>query len=320
MTTPLFDPPRLHIPRDRWKRPLIVPPDGGKPKAYTRCTRYVDCLEDKYHLELWKLRMCALGLADRPDLLLSVSAHRDDKQALNGITEQAREAAESSAASNTGTAVHLLCERVDRGRPLGTVPDTARRDVAAYQRATAMFTNVYIEQFTVYDLLRIGGTPDRVVHWNGNYYIADIKTGADVEWGALKIAMQLSVYAHGVPYLPPGERHPYEFPVDQERAIVIHLPAGTGTCELHFVNIDLGWEAVQVAAQVRRFRSHRNWYEPISIPDPRPPADAALSPFETEIAAATTVHELYALWRPEWTEQQIAAARARKAEIERAAS
>lgn len=320
MTTQLFDTPGPAIPRDHWKRPLVVPPDGGKARAYTRCTTFVDCLEDKYHLELWKLRMCAIGLADRPDLLLAVSAHRDDKKELNSITERAREAAESSAASTTGTAVHLLCERVDRGRKLGVVPESARLDVEAYQRATAMWENVYIEQFTVHDPLRIGGTPDRVVRWGSDYYIADLKTGSDIEFGALKIAMQLGVYAHGVPYVAPGERRPYPFPVDKERAIVIHLPAGTATPSLHFVDIGTGWEAVQVAAQVRGFRSHRKWYEPIPIPDPRPPAEAALTPFEKDIAAATTVSDLYALWRPDWTEAQTAAAKARRDEIERAAS
>lgn len=320
MTAELFTTPGPSIPRDHWKRPLIVPPEGGKPKAYTRCTRFVDCLEDKYHLELWKLRMCAIGLADRPDLLLAVSAHRDDKDELNSITERAREAAESSAASTTGTAVHLLCERVDRGRKLGVVPDSARADVEAYQRATAMWENVYIEQFTVHDPLKIGGTPDRVVRWGDHYYIADLKTGSDITFGALKIAMQLAVYAHSVPYVAPGERRPYPFPVDKERAIVIHLPAGTASPNLYFTDIAAGWEAVQIAAQVRGFRSRRKWYEPIPIPAPRPPSDAALSPFEAQIAAAATVHELYALWSPEWTESELAAARARRVEIERAAS
>lgn len=321
MSTELFHTPGPAIPRDHWKRPLVVPPDGGKPKPYTRCTRFVDCLEDKFHLERWKLRMCAIGLADRPDLLLAVSAHRDDKDALNDITERAREAAESSAASTTGTAVHLLCERVDRGRSLGVVPDSARRDVEAYQRATAMFANIYIEQFTVYDPLKIGGTPDRVVQWGDEYFIADIKTGSDITFGALKIAMQLSVYAHSVPYVAPGERRPYPFPVDQQRAIVIHLPAGTADPQLHFVDIGVGWEAVQTAADVRRFRSHKDWYEPIPIPDPRPPADAALSPaggVDAEIDAAATVEELYAMFRSDWTEEQVAHARRRREELEKA--
>ena len=30
------------VPRDRYDRPLIRPPDDGKPVPYTRCTTYVD--------------------------------------------------------------------------------------------------------------------------------------------------------------------------------------------------------------------------------------------------------------------------------------
>lgn len=320
-----FDTPHATIPRDRWNRPLIVPPDGGKPKAYTRCTTFVDVLEDKYNLQRWQLRQCAIGLADRPDLLLSVSAHRDDKQALNQVCDKAMEAAQSSARSTTGTALHALCERVDRGQPLGIVPPSARADVEAYLAATRDMEHVYIEQFSVRDSLKVGGTPDRVVKFDGKYYIADIKTGSDITWGALKIAMQLAVYAHSVPYYPPGERKPYPFEVDKNEAIVIHLPAGERRCELSFVDIARGWEAAHVAATVRNFRAYKNWYVPIQRgPQGDPPA-AALSTVDELITAASTVDELRAVWckaiaAGNWTDANLAHARERKAELEKAAS
>lgn len=322
-----FDAPTVTIPRDRWNRPLVVPPDGGKPTAYTRCTTFVDCLEDKYNLQRWQLRQCAIGLADRPDLLLSVSAHRDDKHALNGIAEKAMEAAASSARSTTGTAVHALCERVDRGQPLGIVPPSARADVEAYQAETRDLEHVYIEQFSVRDSLKIGGTPDRVVKFDGKYYIADIKTGADISWGALKIAMQLSVYAHSVPYHAPGERRPYPFELDKDDAIVIHLPAGEARCELFFVDIAHGWEAVHVAATVRNFRAHKKWYTPINLgPGPQGDPSAAAPPTVDErIAAASTVGELRAVWSKAiaagtWTDTNLAHAIERKAQLEKVAS
>jgi hypothetical protein len=317
-----FDTPAPTIPRDRWDRPLVVPLDGGKPTAYTRCTTYVDCLEDKYNLQRWQLRQCAIGLADRPDLLLSVSAHRDDKRVLNGIAEKAMEAAASSARSTTGTALHALCERVDRGHPLGMVPSSARADVQAYQAATRDFEHVYIEQFSVHDGLKVGGTPDRVVKFDGRHYIADIKTGSDVAWGAMKIAMQLAVYAHSIPYHPPGQRQPYPFDIDQQEAIVIHLPAGEQRCELSFVNIERGWDAVQVASQVRELRSHKDWYTPIRRgPDLPPPEPATVDEL---IDRAATVDELRMVWSKaiangNWTEENLTRAKSRKAELERVA-
>jgi hypothetical protein len=312
----MFDAPATKIPRDRFQRPLVVPPDGGKPTAYTRATTFVDCLDDKYNLQRWQLRQTAVGLSERADLLLSVSAHRDDKRALDQIVDQAMEAARSSAASTTGTALHALCERSDRGQQIGVIPDSARRDLDAYRAATHGMNHLYIERFSVHDALKIGGTPDRVSRWDdGEHYIADIKTGADISWGAMKIAMQLAVYAHSVPYnASTGQREPYAFPVNKERAIVIHLPAGEARCELHFVDIGLGWEAVHTAAQVRGYRSHKQWYTPIDSPPP--PAATTLSVVAAGIAAAKTLNELYAMFSPEWTEEELALARARREELE----
>jgi hypothetical protein len=314
-----FDAPAAVIERDHWDRPMVVPPLGGKATAYTRCTRYIEVLEDKYNLHQWELRQCSIGLADRPDLLLAVSAHRDEKKELDKITKKAKEAAKSSAASTTGTAVHALCERVDRGRPLGIVPPTAKADIEAYQAATSFLEHLHIEQFTVNDDLRIGGTPDRVSRWGDDAYIVDIKTGADITWGATKIAMQLAVYAHSIPYMPPGVRKEYAEYVDLDQAIVIHLPAGQASPVLWWVDIAAGWEAVQVARDVRYWRSRKGWYTPIEKPSSVPPA-AALSPVERQIAAASTVAELYAMWRPDWTDVEITSARRRKEELEKVAS
>lgn len=321
--TAAFDTPAAQIPRDRWKRPMVTPVDGGKPVPYTRCTTFVDCLDDKYNLQQWQLRQAAIGLSERPDLLLSVSAHRDDKHAVNGIVDKAMEAARSSAASTTGTALHALCERVDRGHSLGIVPPSARDDIAAYQAATRTLEHVYIEQFSVHDGLKIGGTPDRVVWWGQKHYIADLKTGKDIEWGALTIAMQLAVYAHSTPYLPPGVRAPYPFDVDQDQAIVIHLPAGQRVCTLHFVDIAKGWEAVQVAGQVRKLRSHKHWYTAIPQLDP-PPAMAMLT-VDDQIERASTLEELRMVWTNAiaaqiWTDAHLRKALERKETLERIAS
>src|ERR1044071_2355859 len=106
--TDVFDAPEPaeeKVPRDHWGRPKIRQPDG-RLVAYTRCTTYVGCMEDQYMINLWRQRLVATGLADRPDLLLSVAAHRNDRNALNRIVEQAAEAGKASAPANVGTALH----------------------------------------------------------------------------------------------------------------------------------------------------------------------------------------------------------------------
>lgn len=315
----IFDGPVPEIPRDRWGRPMVAPPAGGKPVAYTRCTTFVDCLEDKYNLQNWMKRMVCVGLSMRPDLLLAVSAHSDDKKRLDKIAEDALEAAKANAAATTGTALHSLTEKVDRGEELPVIPDAYVADLEAYRRTTALLNPVAIEQFTVYDPYRIGGTPDRVVNYKNKCYIADVKTGS-IQWGMGKIAMQLAVYSRSTPYdFQAKTRTPWPVEVDQDRAIVIHLPAGEGRCELHWVDIDRGWRAVDLASQVRDWRSAKDLSTPFAI-DLADPTDEIVA----SITECSTVTELRAAYAaailagvPE--DKVLPACLARKAELEVAA-
>jgi predicted RecB family endonuclease len=303
------------IDRDRYGRPMVVPPGGGKKVAYTRATTYVDALEDKYALQKWQQRMVILGLVDRPDLLLSAAAHSDDKTKLNRIAEDAIEAAKAGAAATVGTAIHALTHRIDRGETIGPVPGEYQRDLDAYTAATAPLTVLHAERFSVLDDLRIGGTPDRIVEFEGERYIADIKTGS-VDFGAGKIAMQLAVYAHAQFYdVATGAREPLPG-VNGQRGIVIHLPAGTGTCRLLWVDIAAGWEAVQVATQVREWRARKNLMSELAAV--AAPADTVLS----AIADADTPEALVAIWAAHqgaWTDEHTAAASARKSQLTHAA-
>jgi hypothetical protein len=240
------------VARDRWGKPLIIPPDGGKPKAYARWSSYGDVLEDRYNLEKWKVRTAATGLAERPDLLLSVAAHRGDKRQLDRLCDQAIEAAKGSSAATTGTALHKLTEAVDAGETLPTLPPSAAADLDAYKAATAHLDVVAVERFVVHDGVEAAGTFDRIVEVDGTRVVADIKTG-DVKWGIGKIAVQLAGYARSVGYDPAdGSRTPLD--VDLERALVIHLPQGQAVCTLLWVDIVEGWRGVEYARQVRAWR------------------------------------------------------------------
>lgn len=320
MTVDQFDTP---LPRDRWGRPLVMPVDGKKPVAYTRCTTFVNVLEDTYNLSLWQQRMVALGLADRPDLMLSVAAHRDDKKKLNELVDQAREAAAATAAATTGTALHTLTERVDRDEPLGVLPVAYKADLEAYRDKTQPLNVEAIEQFRVEDTLKIGGTCDRIVEYRGDRYIADVKTGS-IEWGMGKIAMQLAVYAHSTPYSHETKtRTPDPWPVNLDKAIVIHLPAGKGTCELVLVDIQAGWEAVtELAVHVRAWRARKNLatpFEPTAttltvVPDP-PAGDLLAAAGE-----ATSMEQLTQIWRDataagQWTDDLLKACAIRKKQL-----
>lgn len=327
------------IPRDRWGKPLVVPPNGGKAIAYTRCTTFVDCIEDKFNLQKWMMRMTALGLASRPDLLLSVQAHRDDKRELDKACDAAKEAAAASAAATTGTALHALTELIDRGEDLPVLPPETVADLEAYREATKGLSAVHIEQFCVHDPYKIGGTPDRVVEHQGRRYIADIKTGS-IEWGSLKIAAQLAVYARSQTYdVASHKRSPHG--ADLERGIIIHLPAGQAKAELVWVDLMAGWQAVLVARDVReqrvkKFNDLTRRFDddtPFRTPPVDVPKDFVPAPLLSRIAAgkertpveqieqASTRAELETLWqaysnRGIWDDTLTAAAQKRLAELE----
>lgn len=312
MPTPTLTTP---LPRDRWSRPLVVPPGGGRAIPYTRATTFVGCIEDTFQLSRWQQRMVATGLSQRPDLLLAVSAHRDDKTKLDMICGDALEAAKAHAAATTGTALHALCEQIDRGQDIGAVPEAYQGDLAAYRDVTAGMEHHYIESFTVLDDLKIGGTPDRIStlgDWRG---IVDIKTGS-IEYGTLKIAMQLAVYAHCVGYNHEEKTRYGLGGVDLDTALVIHLPAGQGQSTLVEVDIAAGWEAVQVATSVRQWRARKD----LTRPRARTDAGPGLA---DRVRGARSVDELVHLWGQgnaagTWTDALTEAAAARKAELAQA--
>lgn len=320
------------IPRDRWSRPMIIPAGGGRPVAYTRCTTYVSALEDTYNLGLWQQRMVAKGLATRPDLLLSASSLVSDmdgnKARLNRLCDDAREAAAASAAATTGTALHALTERIDRGLDVGVIPDQYRPHIDAYQAATSDLEAVHVEQFTVLDELRIGGTPDRILRIPGEdgLVIGDVKTG-NIEYGAGKIAMQMAVYAHSVIYRPDGSRTPIDG-LRTDKGLIIHLDAATGTCELVWVDLNAGWEGVQLCTQVRGWRKRKGLTTPCTTATPasKPSSQAdqaAGAALTNAIATAATVDDLTQLWIQAgqaglWTDSHTAAAAARKAALTQA--
>ena len=285
------------IPRDRFGRPMVLLPDGQKREAYRRTTTFVGVLEDTYNLMQWKQRQTALGLAARQDLMLGVTAaSADDKKTLNGLCEQAVEAAQSGAKATIGTALHSFTERLDKGLDISNIPAPYDRDLEAYQAATKDLQNLHIEQFRVYDPWKVAGTTDRIVSYQGAHFIADVKTG-DIEWGALKIAMQLALYAHSTPYID-DQRTPDSVSVNTQRGIIIHLPAGTGTCTLHWVDLQKGWAACQTAYKVWE---HRAWKRELMwslSEEPKNHLDRNLiSPTMLDkVSTAGTKEELRAMW------------------------
>jgi hypothetical protein len=277
------------IPRDRYGRPMVLPPGRGtKRVAYRRVTTFVGCLEDTYNLMAWKNRQVAYGMGQRKDLVLAAAAaDPGDKRKLDEIAQKATEHAMASAAATTGTALHALTERIDRGQRLGFVPAEYQADIEAYRRATEGIEWAGIESFRVHDGFQVAGTADRIGRvGDGPWRIYDIKTGS-IDYPH-KIAMQLAMYARSVPYDIAADKRGTDT-VDPRYGVIIHLPAGQGRCELHRVDIVAGWGACLLAKQVWDWRSTKGLVEPLR--DPGAPAT-----WESLVRDARHLDDLRLIW------------------------
>lgn len=146
------------VPRDRYDRPLIHVPGHDKPVPYTRCTTFVDCIDDKTALSAWAKRMVLVGVARAPHLAAQASRLDPDdracKQALNQLAEQATVLAGGNTKRERGTHLHTLSEYVDHGEPLPVANSDDLADMAAYKAATVHLDVVHVERLVVVDTLR----------------------------------------------------------------------------------------------------------------------------------------------------------------------
>lgn len=284
------------VPRDRYDRPLIHVPnrcpaclDSARASdhrlvPYTRTTTYVDCIEDKSALARWGQRKVLLG-ASRAAPMVSAARELDptsDRRALDRIAEELAAIGGAHEGRERGTRLHGLSEYVDRGEVMPAANEQDTADMAAYAMATCAIKMVHIETLVVCDSLEVGGTPDRIVHYDGpgpgaglaampartrasrgleyapdwisGHLIADLKTGT-VERGALKMAMQLAIYSRADFYDHETQTRRPLPPVNQDWGVIIHLPAGAATATLYWINLRIGWQGAQLAKQVRELRS-----------------------------------------------------------------
>lgn len=283
------------IPRDRFGRPMILPPTGRSKKRipYRRTTTFVGCMDDMNGLMKWGARQVAYGMGQRNDLVLAAAAADPaDKKTLHDIAEKAKEAAKSSAAADIGTALHSFTERLDRGQPLGHVPAEYQADLDAYQQATAGIKWVGIETFRVHDDWQVAGTADRIGRfpWSDRLKIADIKTGS-IDYPH-KMAMQLAMYARMTPYdITTDKRGADPGEIDLNYGVIIHLPAGQGRCDLYEIDIAKGWGACLVARSVWAWRGTKDLTRPMTLEQPPAPPT-----WESLALAAATVDEVRAVW------------------------
>lgn len=274
------------VKRDQYDRPLILQPDGSE-LPYNRASSYGGKLDDKEKLYDWVNRQVLRGTAilqrQRPTFLDGVPERLYDpwndqepreKDALNSMAEQAKDAAGSNLKSQLGTDIHYATELIDAGDDLEnklSIFEPWRKDLLI-ERANAYYALVKdlglkwdtIETFGVQDDHRVAGTWDRrgFVPWwpEHKQTIGDVKTSGSMDFGGLSFGVQLAEYAHMCQYvIETGERIPHEG-MNEKWALIIHVDRNKGgPVEAFRVNIEWGWRRAGLAREVIEARKEGKW-------------------------------------------------------------
>lgn len=270
--------------RDRFGRYLVVPPEGGKPRGYTRATTVAKTLDDGGGLIPWKATLAVVGTFRRPGIAASwqalIAEHPDpwygsseSKDRCKKLVEQAAEAGGSTDRADIGTALHAL---VEQGAKTGwaeqpILQPAMAADLDAYSTtlnaAGVRILPEYVEAVVCLDHYEVAGTSDNLaidVPGHG-LVVGDLKTGSDLKYSWQAIAVQLASYANADSIYVQGDaadgsqdrRLPMPN-VSKEVGLVIHLPAGEARCELYLVDLVAGWEAFKASVAARRWRSRKD--------------------------------------------------------------
>lgn len=245
------DPARPEAKRGRYTLPN---PESGKSKSWQRVTNFVKMTDDTYHLELWKQRNVAKGialLAEAGRVDITDLAQRDvklDRDRLNKMCETAQDIAEAYKMADEGTALHTSTELADyAGGDLNRVPTGHRRKVRMYLDALAAngLTVVpdMIERVTASARYECAGKFDRIYRLtSGVNVIGDLKTGDSLDLSFPSIAAQLECYEDGVNNhgVFDGQRYDDSIKVSHDFGVVVHLPSTRDEVTVYWVDLAQG--------------------------------------------------------------------------------
>jgi len=264
--------PKADFRRDGKDRPLITHPKSGELVPYRRTSKYGSVLEDSTFLDAWDRRMVAFGMAHKPELAEKMlklpedhrSWSKSQKETATLVTVQAKNAARADQMAVIGTDLHEMTELLDLGKPLPRMSLAFEEALCRYEdvlkTANMKVIPDFVECRMVCDPMRAAGTADRIVSYEGNYYIFDVKTGLS-SFGGMTYAVQLALYAASLLYDPAdGVRLPTP-PVSRTRGIICRLPSDGSSCELKWIDLAKGWRAAKLAQQVYEFQQERAWYQ-----------------------------------------------------------
>lgn len=305
-------PERAADPLVRWPKNRKPDPDGRLP--YTRASTMGNYVADQSALEIWRRRSLTKGLGEREDLAAMAAGlppitsnfknkdtltphEREMDKATNAqldwIAEEAEKHANRDYKANWGTAIHHFTDP----DPSGDVPERMRADVEAFRRNVSRWQFLATEVFVANETYQAAGSFDHLVVIPSRLDLGAVVV--DVKSGLLhpdSMAIQTAVYAGAEVYDGfTDERRPLEdltggIPVNQDFAIIMHIPLGMGKAQPYFVDMHSGRRGAELACQVRAYRQDADgfmWPHDFIAEERLQVAD--------HLVAATTIEQLKAI-------------------------
>lgn len=252
------------VPRNHWGQGnLRIDPNDKEGKLYAlpRVSTLAGQLDNKGGLIKWAqanaVRGLAVSRALRDRAIVAVNAGDDD--GLKAVVAEAETKGGSTEAADRGTALHAV---VMPSLILGTDPDIddlamlASITAARKALAEAELVPVLMEQFGINVQAGYCGTYDLLCRHQptGKHYVTDVKTSAKLNDRNYphKVAIQLACYSRATRWCP--YRGLLRSPeIDRLKGFLLSLPIDQGQAYLDPINLELGWEGLQLAQAARSF-------------------------------------------------------------------
>jgi hypothetical protein len=226
---------------------------------YTRVSTLAKALDDLNNLMAWKQRKTAEGLVRRPDLLTRVAgalANGDPdtdwptKRALNDICREATEAAGASKGASSGTGFHALTEAIDRGDEPLFVPAADRGAARRLPRSDRGLHRPRHRVFVVNDELRAPAPSTGSGSAPTGCGVGDLKTGKSEADYPLATVYADRRLRQRLRYDPDDASGPLHADLDLTTGLLIHIPADRRLRQVIPLDLEKGWRAAQLAAEV----------------------------------------------------------------------
>ena len=169
-------------------------------------TSIVGCLP-KRALQFWRGKMVAECAVEDFGVVADFISKGNPSAAIDHLKRAPDRS--SGVAAKTGSDVHGLCERINRGEDIGRVHPDLQAFVDQYRRFIVDFEPGFLEvEVTCWsETWGYAGTLDFIATVGGETVIVDIKTGKSGAWP--DVALQLSAYANADFIIDAaGERRP----------------------------------------------------------------------------------------------------------------